>query len=57
MNNIGTFAFCGCSSLSRIILINGLTILGESMFDMSYSSLSILTLTNVVIPSTLISIG
>ena len=51
---IGTRVFYNCYSLTKVELINGLKVMGDNMFNMvGVKSL----LSNIIIPSTLTSIG
>ena len=49
----GSQSFYSCSSLSQIILTNGLSVIGYGMFYMGGTTL----LSSIVIPSTTISFG
>ena len=51
---IGTSVFFQCSSLTQVVLIGGLTILGVQMFNMNGG---VTFLSSITIPSTVTSIG
>ena len=53
----GSDSFLYCSSLTQIILTNGLTIIGYEMFSMYYRNGYPTLLSSIVIPSTISSIG
>ena len=56
---VGSFAFQICSSLSEVILTNGLTTIGASMFFMSDGNGNPVptSLGSIIIPSTVTNIG
>ena len=51
---IGDNAFYYCSSLTQVVLTDGLTVLGAFMF---YMSKDFTLLPSIIVPSSLISIG
>ena len=53
-DKIGIYAFCGYSSITQVSLTNGLTILGDNMFDMFTGNVS---LPMIIIPSTITFMG
>ena len=56
--NIGTFVFQWCSGISKIVFVNGLTVIGEGMFDMAIlDEPSPSALQSVTIPSTITYLG
>ena len=56
---LGTGSFQACTSLSQITFVNGLTLIGSSMFVMLDSNGNGIptALTSITIPSTITTIG
>ena len=57
MNVLGIHAFGICSSLSKVVLVSGLTVLGGYMFDMWFFGTVPSLLTSITIPSTITTMG